>query len=118
LLLEAHQAILVESELCSLVLQSQASEVLSSTRTVPIALGGASGGRGISSLSRLAIPSKVFIALDNDEAGHKSSTWWLQTIPNSERVIPTQKDIGDMYTSGDEITTWLSHFLVGGKSDE
>jgi|GEM_PF-5023583 len=97
--------VLVESEICCLVIQSQARQ----QTVVPVATGGVSGSRLLRWIVRLSLAKHVFVAFDNDEAGHVASEWWLRNLKNSSRLLPTQKDPGDMYLAQESITNWIQH---------
>ena len=51
---------------------------------------------------------KVFLALDNDEAGRKAMGWWLENWDHAVPLIPPQgKDVTDLFLSGHDLKQWL-----------
>jgi hypothetical protein len=51
---------------------------------------------------------RLLIALDNDDAGGKSSNWWLEKYPDAVRLLPAEKDPGAMYLAGQDLRSWMA----------
>jgi len=109
-----HTGLLVESELCRLILLSHGGKLVERGQVVPVATGGTSGARSSQCIARISWTERTIIALDNDEAGEAASQWWLQVLPTAQRLKPIEKDPGDMYTSGLNLSTWIESALNEG----
>jgi DNA primase len=84
--------VLVESELCALAVQQTCWDM-----TAAVATGTTVGARRPRWLMRLAMASRVYVALDSDEPGNEAAAWWLERLgERAERLTPTRKDPGDM----------------------
>lgn len=62
---------------------------------------------------QLAHIKRIFVATDNDNAGHFQANRWHQVRPDSIRILPPAgKDIGEANTSGANLVSWLSSILA------
>lgn len=90
------KAIICEGVFDALVME----QVLAETGigdVVTVATGSADSAQEHRWLMRLAICSRVIVAFDNDEAGHKASRFWLDRLSNAERWAPPVGDINESY---------------------
>lgn len=85
-------AMLVESELCALAVAQVAGDLCAA-----VATGTTGGAHRVRWLSRVALASRVLVAMDADEPGDEAADWWLERLAErAERWTPTRKDPGDM----------------------
>lgn len=100
-------AVLVESELDALVIESHCGELLKRGLT-PVATGGTQNAHLMRWIASLAMARRVLVAFDADEAGDSASDWWLRTLGNKAiRLRPTQHDITDMVKAGESVEQWI-----------
>lgn len=100
--------ILVEGEFDALAIRSAVKH----HSIVPVATGSTGGARLQRWLFLLGIAKRVLVAFDNDEAGHSASQWWLDRLPRSRRLIPTDHDVNDMLIHGQSIASWINQGLA------
>lgn len=100
--------VLMESEMDVLALWHAAHSLLAEPYVMrPVATGGTSGARAFRWQVILNNARRVILAFDNDEAGHKAASYWESKLSNSVRLVPTQKDPGDMIQAGEDMIQWL-----------
>jgi hypothetical protein len=73
-----------------------------------VATGGTNGARLTKWLGKLAMLPRVYVAFDADLAGEEAATWWLEHLPNAERLLPTSHDLNAMLMEGVDLSKWLA----------
>lgn len=76
-----------------------------------VSTGGATCGKLVKWLVRLALAPLVLIALDADNPGDEESKWWLDRLANSKRLRPSAKDPNDMLQAGQSLRQWITSAL-------
>jgi hypothetical protein len=95
--------VVVESELDAILIWQEAGEI-----TSVMALGSAATRPDFVASQKLSAADRILVALDNDDAGEKSSAWWLKTFRHARRLKMTSgKDPSDMWRSGADIRQWV-----------
>ena len=101
--IELGRAIVVESELDAILLQTYADDLI-----FCIALGGCSKRPDAFTHSLLSSATAILISLDMDEAGKKAYCWWKKTYPKSKIwPCPIGKSPGDAFTKGINLHNWI-----------
>lgn len=103
----AQRAVLVEGEFDALSAAVAQRQALGAEPVVAVATGSASGGRLWEAIALLAQMDEVLVAFDTDAAGEAAAGWWLDTLPNSRRLVPQRHDVNDMLRAGDDLLAWL-----------
>jgi DNA primase len=85
-------------------------------RVVPVATGSTTGARWLRWAALLATANKVLIAFDDDDAGEKASSWWVQYLGNATRLIPEGHDVNDMLIKGISIPDWIMSVFPSEKT--
>lgn len=104
-LLNAHTAIVVEGEFDAMLLgqfvpKGVAVVTMGSARTLP----------GTPFLKYFAHIRRLFLTLDNDEAGVKGLTAWRELLKWAQPIPPLPdgvKDISDFWRAGGNLRTWI-----------
>jgi 5S rRNA maturation endonuclease (ribonuclease M5) len=74
---------------------------------VPVATGATTGARWLRWPALLATAQKVLVAYDSDEPGNAAAKWWIDILPNAQRLIPLDHDVNDMLMKGISIPDWI-----------
>jgi len=100
---------LVEGVLNALIIQQYAGDLVT-----PMGLGGASNGRRIRWIARLARAPLVLVSTDNDAEGERAAQFWLSVLPNSRRWRPYVDDANTMSLSRIDVRAWVCTGLEEG----
>lgn len=101
-------AVLVEGEFDALTIEQEQPHPI---KYVPVATGSTGGSRIYRWVGKLALCSSVIVAFDGDEPGEQAAAWWLDALPRAIRKRPTQHDVSDMLSTGEDIHAWLQSHL-------
>lgn len=100
-------ALLLESELDALLVQQEASDLVTA-----LATGGSTGARHPVWVQYLARAPETLIGYDADERGEEASIWWLAHQPRARRVSPMAKDPSEMHLLGQSVRAWVKRALT------
>lgn len=98
--------VLCEDSLSALTVVQEAGDLVNVVATC-----GASCGKQVKWLARLARQPLVLVALDADKGGDENAQWWVERLPNAVRLRPLLKDINDMLMDGWDIRAWIEAAL-------
>ncbi len=73
-----------------------------------VATGTTQGGHTPRWQALLSRQRRVLVAFDGEEQGDRAATWWLQRLPNAQRLRPWWKDANQMLQDGLDLATWLA----------
>jgi hypothetical protein len=76
-----------------------------------VAVPGVTCGQNVESLARLALMPLVLVAFDADEAGDKEAKWWLERLPNAQRLRPLLHDVNDMLVDNWDMRAWVERAI-------
>ncbi len=101
---EAKCFVVVESGLDAILVAQEAKGL----NTGAITVWNASAKPDTSTTALLNKSMKILVALDDDDAGHEQSPWWLAHFRQAKVHTPTGgKDPGEAYENGVNIRDWL-----------
>jgi len=105
---------IVESELDCLLIYEKCSDF-----TGVVGLGSATIYPKGQILERISSAEQILVSLDSDEAGSKSSKWWITQFPNKSRRWPTPKgkDPTEAMQLGTDLRKWLYAGFTSSKKD-
>lgn len=102
-------AVIVESELDAILLCQEVKRPL-----YIVAMGSAAIKPSPELLERLVLSPVLLVALDNDAAGAKASSWWTKNLPGASRTLtPKQygKDFTEAFLHGLDLNEWMGAAL-------
>jgi DNA primase len=97
--------VMVEGEFDCISIAQAAGDLVT-----PVATGSTSGSRLPRWLALLSVAPRHLVAFDTDAPGNAASTYWLDVLPGSVRLLPAEHDPNDMLTKQgpDAIRQWLA----------
>lgn len=98
-------ALLVEGELDALSVAQEAGDLVNA-----VATGSTTGSRHSRWERLLRAAPTVFVAFDSDDPGEEASTYWLDALPGSRRLLP-ETDAAWMLEAGRDIHAWVQAAL-------
>jgi len=95
--------LLVEGEFDALAAQSALGPLVVEAK----ATGGVTQARLAEHVATLSQARTLWLAFDDDEAGHSAARWWQGVFPDAIRRAPARHDVNDMVRAGDDLAAWM-----------
>lgn len=99
---------MTEGEFDALVLSAYLQKSGTDSDSV-VSIGTNTGGRIVRLITQLGMAERVYLCFDDDGKSEGAFEYWFGALyPRARRLRPTQKDITEMYLSG-ELSLWIRH---------
>jgi DNA primase len=95
--------VMTEGELDALSVMQECGSLVS-----VVATGTTQGSHLPRWVARLAQAPRVLVAFDAEEPGDRAAYWWLERLPNAQRLRPWWKDANQMLQDGAGLGQWVT----------